>query len=836
MAAMKKVHSFLKVMAAVTAICAGFFFQSCSESAAVSEGLGGHSYTFALEPLQDAATKTVLASGDVIEWQSSDRLGTFAAGTSNIQSYVIPGAPATFTISLTQAVRSGEKLYFYYPYSETAGQDPASARLSVPVSQKGDLSSLPMAALPYTAAEDFVSGKTVPSIRFCPLGAIVEFSIYTEVAAWQSEKIQSVTFESKDGIAGEFSCDLTSVSRDSETTLGIRGLAAKTVTVTPPAAVPAGRSRGDAVPLYMTVAPGTHAGTLTVTTDKASYVYDLDERTFVRNAIKPVAVNLTAAARRVPRYELVTSLSDITDGRYIIAADCGGVYYALPGSIPISSYSKVDGTVVTVKDNVVTSADAESMAVDIRVKGTQLSVSNGSSYLAQPTVNKTDVSLSSSEFMWNVTSPSAGKVRLASTLSNSSTRCLLFRTVDGNVNYYCFGAYSTGSFAYSGYYDISLFKYTTGGAGTPVTPPSGTDPVIQTGAASGISSSGATVSAVFRDTGTTPRELRFEYGTSSSSLGNAAYYNGTVPAEGVAFSVTLSSLLPSTTYYYRAVMQVGDRDIYGEVRSFTTSAASQSAVPGGLLELPATSGSEDYVGTYFSGSERNYTMYYSYDKYAAMWVAYPLCKAHTSGSEGSSWKYNPNIAQKYQVDIVSHSYGSSYNAGTYARGHQIPNGSRKNNSTMNAQTYYATNQTPQIQNGFNGSIWSAMENAVRAAIPGTDTLYVVTGPVYQTVGGNETIKYLTGASGVNPASLPVPNYYFKAVLKVKRSGNAVTSAIACGFWMEHKTYSNSDYARYAVSIDEIEAKTGLDLFVNLPDDIEVTAEKNSSWDSFLNFK
>jgi hypothetical protein len=36
-------------------------------------------------------------------------------------------------------------------------------------------------------------------------------------------------------------------------------------------------------------------------------------------------------------------------------------------------------------------------------------------------------------------------------------------------------------------------------------------------------------------------------------------------------------------------------------------------------------------------------------------------------------------------------------------------------------------------------------------------------------------------------------------------------------------------------VDQIEAWTGFDFFVNLPDAIETAAEQNSSWDSFRNW-
>lgn len=312
-------------------------------------------------------------------------------------------------------------------------------------------------------------------------------------------------------------------------------------------------------------------------------------------------------------------------------------------------------------------------------------------------------------------------------------------------------------------------------------------------------------------------------------------------------SYTLGSLSASKTYYYRAFVAeyseaTGTYEYrYGEVKSFVTTDTEDPVTLSGWLELPSASGNADYTGTFYGtsgskvGTNRNYSYTYSYDMVASMWVAYPLTSSHTSGSGSGSWKSNPNIPADKQI---SGSYSSAYNAGAYSRGHQIPNGDRKSGG-MNAATYYYTNQTPQLQNKFNGSIWASLENSIRGILSGSDTVYVATGPVYKKKGGNETITYLTGDSGVVPAKVPVPNYYWKALLKVKwgTSGGkkVVTSASAVGFWFEHKNYDGTDYASYATSIDKIEEYTGLDLFANLPDDIEVTVEKNTNWTTFRNF-
>ena len=320
-----------------------------------------------------------------------------------------------------------------------------------------------------------------------------------------------------------------------------------------------------------------------------------------------------------------------------------------------------------------------------------------------------------------------------------------------------------------------------------------------------------------------------------------------------SFTADVYSLSSGTTYYYQAFMMVSDGNGgYTEITSSTigsfTTTNNVPGVPTGWLELPAVTGSEDYVGAFYGSggnteANRNYSYNYSYTYYASLWTAYPLTKALKTGSAStSSWRYNPNIDQSKQVSITSNSYGTMYGNNTYSRGHQCPNADRKSDKTMNLQTYYATNQTPQIQTNFNQGIWSSLEDAERALVTTDDAVvYVVTGPAYTTPGGGETIHYLTGATGknANPTQLPIPNYYWKAFLKVKWSGNQVTEASAIGFWFVHKTYSSDSYTNYAVSVDYIEQMTGFDLFTNLPgtqtSGIEQTAEANTSWTDFQNF-
>ena len=307
------------------------------------------------------------------------------------------------------------------------------------------------------------------------------------------------------------------------------------------------------------------------------------------------------------------------------------------------------------------------------------------------------------------------------------------------------------------------------------------------------------------------------------------------------FTANLTGLKAGQTYYYKAYVTVPGN---GSYVSQVATVCSDSYVPftmeeepqpvSGWLELPAVvTDAKDFVKTYYAGRNRNYTHLYDKSTYASLWTAYPLYKDTTGGSRKETWAANPNLNTSEQINTWAGSYGVSYSTTTYARGHQIPDADRSNNATMQEQTYYATNLVPQIQDSFNGGIWNSLEGAIRKETENTDTLYVVTGVAFKTVGGSETVKYIKPQHDTKQC--PVPNYFYKVVLKVKRSGSgAVTSASAVGFWFEHKQYSDN-YANYAVSVDQIEEWTGFDFFVNVPDNLENAAESNKSWTVFHDF-
>lgn len=233
------------------------------------------------------------------------------------------------------------------------------------------------------------------------------------------------------------------------------------------------------------------------------------------------------------------------------------------------------------------------------------------------------------------------------------------------------------------------------------------------------------------------------------------------------------------------------------------------------LELPAIPGGTDaftHSMTVGSVKTRNYSFIWDYDNLVAPWVAYPLCKSFIgSGGRTDQWALDPLLPDNKQP--VLYRGFKEGNAGWYARGHQIPSADRLNYSA-NVMTFYGTNMTPQIQNGFNGDIWANLEGKVRGWSEKSDTLYVVTGCVIDYKNG-ETVKYALDNNG---KKVTVPTAYYKVVLRyMNNSTYGYSGYSACAVWLDHTPYSTKAVdSRYSMSVDELEKRTGIDFFVNLP--------------------
>ena len=121
----------------------------------------------------------------------------------------------------------------------------------------------------------------------------------------------------------------------------------------------------------------------------------------------------------------------------------------------------------------------------------------------------------------------------------------------------------------------------------------------------------------------------------------------------------------------------------------------------------------------------------------------------------------------------------------------------------------------------NEEIWAGLEQYVRNRSYQFDTLYVVTGCV---VKGSSRFAWDNDSPR---KKVTVPVAYYKALLGFDRTRSRGISAqtqgyTGVGFYMEHRDYTDTDYIKCAMTIDELEKILGYDLFVNLPEAIGAT--------------
>lgn len=213
---------------------------------------------------------------------------------------------------------------------------------------------------------------------------------------------------------------------------------------------------------------------------------------------------------------------------------------------------------------------------------------------------------------------------------------------------------------------------------------------------------------------------------------------------------------------------------------------------------------------------RNYTLLFDKDKKAALWVAYAMHETVWGGDVGrkGSWKDDPAIPSGWQSPGVP---------SPYSRGHQIASGDRQCCTGANKQTFYHSNQAPQWQTRFNDGVWNQLEQRIQGEAPtGRDTIYVVTGPLYEA--GYKTETDRAGDE------VPVPTGYWKCVMKCSfNSSGEMTAASGTGYLFDRNgEYNNTSYSNFSTTIDEIESVTGFDLFANIPESLQDAAESGRS--------
>ncbi|WP_221798600.1 DNA/RNA non-specific endonuclease [Oceanobacter mangrovi] len=186
----------------------------------------------------------------------------------------------------------------------------------------------------------------------------------------------------------------------------------------------------------------------------------------------------------------------------------------------------------------------------------------------------------------------------------------------------------------------------------------------------------------------------------------------------------------------------------------------------------------------------------------ADWAAYRVTPATINGpSRKRHWKADPEIAPENTLEPDDYR-GAHENLQT-DRGHLVPLASFSN-TEFYKMTNYLSNITPQKSN-LNQGPWVDLETAVRQLVETGQTVFVVTGPMYESFSGD-----LPGADETHR----IPSGYFK-IISVWQAEQPRLSA----FVMPQSAGRKDNYCGFEVSVDEVERRTGLDFMPAMPKEL-----------------
>ncbi len=194
-----------------------------------------------------------------------------------------------------------------------------------------------------------------------------------------------------------------------------------------------------------------------------------------------------------------------------------------------------------------------------------------------------------------------------------------------------------------------------------------------------------------------------------------------------------------------------------------------------------------------------FSLSYNEEHEQANWVTHVITKDILYGniSRTNDFRLDP------MVKTVTADSADYWDSG-YDRGHLAPSADFRWSKKALSESYYYSNMSPQRPE-LNRKIWAKLENLVREWVVETDEVVVVTGPVLN----KDLPKIPQGSEEVS-----IPELFYKVIID-----NNGDDKKAIAFIIPNKK-PPFRLVDYAVSIDSVEALTGLDFFPKLEDNLE----------------
>ena len=199
-----------------------------------------------------------------------------------------------------------------------------------------------------------------------------------------------------------------------------------------------------------------------------------------------------------------------------------------------------------------------------------------------------------------------------------------------------------------------------------------------------------------------------------------------------------------------------------------------------------------------------YTLSYNNDFRVPNWVAYELLESEViTAYRSREDEFTPDPLVKGRQ-----AYDRDYVGSGYDRGHMAPAADMRWSSQTMKECFHLSNVCPQNHN-LNSGAWNDLEKQVRYEARYYKSVWVVCGPIFE----------YNNPKRIGSNHVAVPDSFFKALLARREDG----SYAAIGFIFPNEACVRN-LTHYAMTVDELEDKLGMDLFYNLDEKAQDKAE------------
>lgn len=188
--------------------------------------------------------------------------------------------------------------------------------------------------------------------------------------------------------------------------------------------------------------------------------------------------------------------------------------------------------------------------------------------------------------------------------------------------------------------------------------------------------------------------------------------------------------------------------------------------------------------------------------------------ARNADRKYSFFKEDEQIPEKFRSKL------KDYFRSGYDRGHQAPAANAKFSQKAMDETFYLTNMSPQVGDGFNRDYWAHLEYFCRELTKKYRSVRIVTGPLFlpkvDPIDGKVRVCYEVIG---NPPNVAVPTHFFKLIVGEGYIPNSKSDDISiAAFVLPNEPIPNeTKLTDFEVPVDALERSTGLEFFQKVPD-------------------